>query len=133
MKALNARSLSGSVFNLAVGLTLALSAAVLAFNAVPAARLGAARPEAAWAFFWVRATALVVISEGEISFFFLRNGVHKTRQALVHAALSRLDRSALLGFLCLYQPGRAKLVTFCLRCRTSLVSDNVLRQGEAAR
>ncbi|CAM9974776.1 unnamed protein product, partial [Ectocarpus fasciculatus] len=64
VKALNARSLSGSVFNLVTGLVLALSAAVLAFNAVPATRLGAARPEAAWAFFWGRATALVMIAEG---------------------------------------------------------------------
>ncbi|CAM9705404.1 unnamed protein product [Ectocarpus sp. 8 AP-2014] len=64
VKALNARSLSGSVFNLTTGLVLALSAAVLAFKAVPTTRLGAARPEAAWAFFWGRATALVIIAEG---------------------------------------------------------------------
>ncbi|CAM9461097.1 unnamed protein product [Ectocarpus sp. 6 AP-2014] len=64
VKALNARSLFGSVFNLTTGLVLALSAAVLAFKAVPTTRLGAARPEAAWAFFWGRATALVIIAEG---------------------------------------------------------------------
>ncbi|CAM9880469.1 unnamed protein product [Ectocarpus sp. 4 AP-2014] len=64
VKALNARSLSGSVCNLTTGLVLALSAAVLAFNAVPTTTLGAARPEAAWAFFWGRATALVIIAEG---------------------------------------------------------------------
>ena len=64
LRALNARSLSGSIVNLAAGLALAVSAAVLAFNAVPAAQLGAARPEAAWAFFWARATALMVLSEG---------------------------------------------------------------------
>ncbi|CAM9319029.1 unnamed protein product [Ectocarpus sp. 12 AP-2014] len=64
VKALNARSLTGSVFNLTTGLVLALSGAVLAFRAVPTTRLGAARPEAAWAFFWGRATALVIIAEG---------------------------------------------------------------------
>lgn len=68
VKALNGRSLFGSIYNLAVGLLLALSAAVLAFRSVPATRLGAARPEAAWAFFWGRATALVVLSEGEAFF-----------------------------------------------------------------
>lgn len=66
VKALNARSLFGSIFNLAVGLVLALSAAVLAFKSVPTTRLGAARPEAAWAFFWGRATALMVLSEGAV-------------------------------------------------------------------
>lgn len=65
MKALNPRSLFGSIFNLVVGLVLALSAAVFAFQAVPVTRLGAARPEAAWAFFWGRATALVVLLEGD--------------------------------------------------------------------
>eukprot|EP00903_Cladosiphon_okamuranus_P008344 g8027.t1 len=64
VKALNARSLLGSIYNLAVGLVLAILAAVLAFRSVPATQLGAARPEAAWAFFWGRATALVVLSEG---------------------------------------------------------------------
>lgn len=64
-KALNARSLSGSLFNLGVGLALALSAVVVAFRAVPAAQLGPARPEAAWAFFWARSTSLVVLFYGE--------------------------------------------------------------------
>lgn len=67
VKVLNARSLFGSIYNLAVGLVLALLAAVVAFRSVPASHLGAARPEAAWAFFWGRATALVVLSEGTVT------------------------------------------------------------------
>ncbi|CAN0403292.1 unnamed protein product, partial [Laminaria digitata] len=81
LKALNARSLSGSIINLGAGLALAVSAAVLAFNAVPAAKLGAARPEAAWAFFWARATALMVLSEG----FYLFLVWQKAHQVFVPA------------------------------------------------
>ncbi len=98
MKALNPRSLFGSIFNLVVGLVLALSAAVFAFKAVPVTRLGAARPEAAWAFFWGRATALVVLSEGDFILggsgsFRLRNGGVTTRVPILFSSEAKLSKN----------------------------------------
>lgn len=68
-RTLDARSLSGSMFNFGAGLALTLAAVVFAFRAVPASQLGPAYPEAAWAFFWSRSTSLVMLFYGECGFW----------------------------------------------------------------